>query len=75
MYMRFGSTASLGHSAMVNFIGSLPERTAWLDEPNLFFHDYGKEPRPGRKVGHCTVNEPTASRRDARLRRLLKKLA
>jgi 5-(carboxyamino)imidazole ribonucleotide synthase len=70
-----GSTAPLGHSAMVNFIGSLPERTAWLGEPNLFFHDYGKEPRPGRKVGHCSVNEPTASRRDARLRRLLKKLA
>jgi 5-(carboxyamino)imidazole ribonucleotide synthase len=69
-----GSTAPLGHSAMINFIGSLPERTAWLGEPNLFFHDYGKEPRPLRKVGHCTISEPTAARRDARLRRLLKKL-
>lgn len=69
-----GSTAPLGHSAMINFIGAVPQRTAWLREPNLFFHDYGKEPRPKRKVGHCTINEPTAARRDARLRRLLKKL-
>lgn len=69
-----GSTAPIGHSAMINFIGSVPERAAWLAEPNLFFHDYGKEPRPKRKVGHCTVNERTGARRDARLRGLLKKL-
>jgi len=67
-----GSTAALGHAAMINFIGSLPSRTRWLGERNLFFHDYGKEPRPGRKVGHCTVLEPSAARRDARLKRLLR---
>ncbi len=69
-----GSTAAVGHSAMVNFIGALPERTRCLREANLFFHDYGKEPRPRRKVGHCTINEPSAARRDAHLHRLLKKL-
>jgi 5-(carboxyamino)imidazole ribonucleotide synthase len=69
-----GSTAPIGHSAMINFIGSLPERTPWLNEPNLSFHDYGKEPRPNRKLGHATLNAPTASRRDAQLRRLLKKM-
>lgn len=69
-----GSTAPLGHSAMINFIGVLPEPAEWLREPNLFFHDYGKEPRPKRKVGHCTISEHTAARRDARLRKLLKKL-
>jgi 5-(carboxyamino)imidazole ribonucleotide synthase len=67
-----GSTAALGHAAMINFIGSLPSRVRWLGERNLFFHDYGKEPRPGRKVGHCTILEPSASRRDARLKRLLR---
>lgn len=67
-----GSTAALGHAAMINFIGSLPSRRRWLSERNLFFHDYGKEPRPGRKVGHCTVLEPSAARRDARLKRLLR---
>jgi 5-(carboxyamino)imidazole ribonucleotide synthase len=41
----------------------------------VHLHDYGKQPRPGRKVGHCTVVEPTAARRDARARRLAAKLA
>ncbi len=69
-----GSTAPVGHSAMINFIGSLPQRERWLSEPNLAFHDYGKEPRPRRKVGHCTIHETSAARRDSRLRRLLKLL-
>jgi 5-(carboxyamino)imidazole ribonucleotide synthase len=68
-----GSTEALGHAAMINFIGSLPPREQWLGERNLFFHDYGKEPRPQRKVGHCTILEQSAARRDARLKRLLKK--
>jgi 5-(carboxyamino)imidazole ribonucleotide synthase len=66
-----GSTEALGHAAMINFIGSVPPREKWLAERNLFFHDYGKEPRPGRKVGHCTILERSAARRDARLKRLL----
>ncbi len=69
-----GSTAPVGHSAMLNFIGALPPRERWLAEPNLAFHDYGKEPRPRRKVGHCTLHETSAARRDARLKRLLKLL-
>ena len=28
---------------------------ALLASPALHLHDYGKEPRPGRKLGHCTV--------------------
>ncbi len=67
-----GSTQPLGHSAMINFIGSLPPRERWLGERNLFFHDYGKEPRPGRKIGHCTLLEQSARRRDARLKGLLR---
>ena len=27
-------------------------------------HDYGKSPRPGRKLGHITVTAETASERD-----------
>jgi len=41
----------------------------------VHLHDYGKRARQGRKVGHCTVVEPTAARRDARARRLLEELA
>ena len=67
-----GNTEPLGHAAMINFVGKLPARERWLRERNLFFHDYGKEPRPGRKIGHCTILESSASRRDARLKRLLR---
>lgn len=67
-----GSTAATGHCAMLNFVGTLPDRKQWLNEPNLHFHDYGKEARPRRKLGHCTVVEPSAARRDQSLKRLLR---
>ena len=66
-----GSTAAIGHSTMVNGIGDLPERAAALAIPDAHYHDYGKAPRPGRKVGHITLwaNDPGAVR--AGLERLL----
>jgi 5-(carboxyamino)imidazole ribonucleotide synthase len=70
-----GATRPTGHSAMINLIGRIPARKGLLAEPGLHLHDYGKAPRPGRKVGHCTIVEPSAARRDARARRLLKELA
>ena len=70
-----GATRALGHSAMINLIGQMPARAALLALDGVHLHDYGKQPRPGRKVGHCTVVEPTPARRDARARRLLKDLA
>jgi 5-(carboxyamino)imidazole ribonucleotide synthase len=50
-----GSTAPRGASAMVNCIGTMPDRDAILALPGAHLHDYGKEPRPGRKLGHVTV--------------------
>jgi 5-(carboxyamino)imidazole ribonucleotide synthase len=50
-----GSTAPRGFSAMINLIGALPEHEAVLKHPHAHLHLYGKEPRPGRKVGHITV--------------------
>jgi len=50
-----GSTAARGASAMVNCIGGMPAREAVLAVPGAHFHDYGKAPRRGRKVGHVTV--------------------
>ncbi|MGH8148889.1 MAG: 5-(carboxyamino)imidazole ribonucleotide synthase [Steroidobacteraceae bacterium] len=70
-----GSTRARGHAAMVNLIGRLPPRAALLARPGLHLHEYGKEPRPGRKLGHCTLLAPTAQARDAQLRRLLAELA
>jgi len=50
-----GSTEATGHAAMVNFIGAMPQREKVLACPGVYLHDYGKSPRPGRKVGHATV--------------------
>jgi 5-(carboxyamino)imidazole ribonucleotide synthase len=70
-----GATRARGFSAMVNLIGRLPPRATLLALEGVHLHDYGKTPRPGRKVGHCTVVEPTPASRDARARQLLKDLA
>jgi 5-(carboxyamino)imidazole ribonucleotide synthase len=70
-----GSTRPLGFCAMVNLIGDIPPREGLLAREGLHLHDYGKQPRPGRKVGHCTLVEPTAERRDRRARGLLAELA
>jgi 5-(carboxyamino)imidazole ribonucleotide synthase len=53
--MPLGSTRALGHTAMINFLGKMPDRERLLAIEGLAFHDYGKEPRPGRKLGHCTI--------------------
>jgi 5-(carboxyamino)imidazole ribonucleotide synthase len=50
-----GSTRPLGHAAMINFLGCMPDRERLLEIEGLAFHDYGKEARPGRKLGHCTI--------------------
>jgi len=70
-----GSTAARGHAAMINLIGRMPRRAALLAHPGLHLHDYGKAPRAGRKLGHCTLLAESAAARDRRARRLLAELA
>jgi 5-(carboxyamino)imidazole ribonucleotide synthase len=70
-----GSTRPRGFSAMLNLIGTMPAREGLLAEGELHLHDYGKQPRPGRKLGHCTLVEGSAAARDRRARRLLAQLA
>jgi 5-(carboxyamino)imidazole ribonucleotide synthase len=67
-----GSTRALGHTAMINFLGTMPDRCALMAIDGLTFHDYGKQARPGRKVGHCTILKKYARERDLALRRALK---
>lgn len=59
-----GSTAMVGHAGMVNLIGTIPDAARQLEAGVL--HDYGKSPRPGRKLGHITVVAETRAERDAR---------
>ena len=61
-----GDTAARGHAAMINLIGEMPAAQRLLAEPGVHLHDYGKEPRHGRKLGHCTIMESSARRRDLR---------
>jgi len=49
-------------SVLVNLIGSLPRSQDVLGIPGAHLHLYGKEPRPGRKLGHVTLVEPTPER-------------
>ncbi len=50
-----GATEAIGHACMLNWIGALPDANAVLREPGGHWHDYGKESRDGRKVGHATL--------------------
>jgi 5-(carboxyamino)imidazole ribonucleotide synthase len=43
---------------MVNLIGAVPRVEDVLRVPGAHLHVYGKEPRPGRKLGHITVVGP-----------------
>ena len=68
-----GSTDPLGHAGMVNFVGVLPDTGSVLAVPGTHMHVYGKELRPGRKVGHATVragNEGALTQALVRLRAL-----
>jgi 5-(carboxyamino)imidazole ribonucleotide synthase len=67
-----GSTRPVGHSAMVNFIGTIPTAEQVLAIPGVHYHSYGKEPRPNRKLGHCTVVGSSPQVRDKALRQLLR---
>lgn len=53
-----GDTGARGVSAMFNWIGDLPDPTPVLQAVDAHWHDYGKQARPGRKVGHATVCAP-----------------
>jgi 5-(carboxyamino)imidazole ribonucleotide synthase len=65
-----GSTAAVGVNAMVNCVGALPDPSAVLAVPGAHLHDYGKAPRPGRKVGHVTVTAGDAEELRGRVARL-----
>lgn len=70
-----GSTEASGHAAMLNFVGSMPAPQQVLKIPGVHYHDYGKEPRPNRKLGHATLTATTAAARDRSLRQLLRACA
>ena len=63
-----GPTTNIGHAGMINLIGEIPDGAHEL--ANVALHDYGKAPRPGRKLGHITVVADSADERDARIEQI-----
>ena len=66
-----GDTAPRGHAAMVNIVGRWPDRAKLLALPGVHLHDYGKDERPGRKLGHLTLVDATAAGLERRLETVL----
>lgn len=60
-----GATDARGHAGMINLIGQIPE--AARNTGSGCLHDYGKTPRPGRKLGHITVSVDSAADRDRQM--------
>lgn len=52
-----GNTESIGQTKMFNIIGEIPDKVKLLQQKNLHLHDYGKQIKPGRKLGHITIVE------------------
>ncbi len=65
--MSLGSTETRGYSAMVNFIGELPDIDALLKIPDAHIHLYDKAARAGRKLGHVTIVASGEKTRDEKL--------
>jgi 5-(carboxyamino)imidazole ribonucleotide synthase len=53
-----GATEVRSPCVMVNLIGDVPALAELAALPGARLHVYGKEPRPGRKVGHVTLVDP-----------------
>lgn len=66
-----GDTDAVGEAAMANLIGEMPPARELLAIPGLHLHDYGKGPRPKRKLGHATLVARDAGRLAEPLARLL----
>jgi len=65
-----GSTATTGVSAMLNLIGEVPDAAEVLAILDAHLHLYGKSLRPGRKVGHVTLQSASFEELSRRLGQL-----
>ena len=72
--MPLGETTLLGAPGMLNIIGAMPQHSELLHNPSVNLHDYGKEARTNRKLGHLTIVAENAVSRDTQLKDLAKYL-
>lgn len=62
-----GSTAKLGESAMLNFIGEVPALQQVVAIQDCHVHHYGKAFKAGRKVGHATLRSANRATLDRQI--------
>jgi 5-(carboxyamino)imidazole ribonucleotide synthase len=62
-----GSTAKVGESAMLNFIGDVPPVEKVIAVGDCHLHHYGKAFKAGRKVGHATLRSADLATLKARI--------
>lgn len=65
-----GDPAAIGFAGMLNLIGAMPDMQSLPRQFPWFLHDYGKSPRPERKLGHITLLANDAATRDQRIARI-----
>ena len=70
-----GATCARGVSCMLNWLGELPDVRNVCAVPGAHWHDYGKTPREGRKVGHTTLRADTRHQLKQRVELLSKQLS
>jgi 5-(carboxyamino)imidazole ribonucleotide synthase len=58
--LALGSVVSRASAIMYNLVGTLPDEGEITDIPSSRLHLYHKAPRPGRKLGHVTLVNPTS---------------
>ncbi len=66
-----GATDALGHTAMLNMIGVIPDSSDVLVHNHAHLHLYDKVPRPGRKVGHINLLAQSKTVLEAEIKTLL----
>jgi len=62
--------SAIGHAAMVNLVGRVPDVKELLEVRGARVHLYGKEPRAGRKLGHVTIRAESERELEASLARV-----
>lgn len=68
---RVGATAAIYPAvAMINAISSETPAALAKSLPAAHYHSYGKEARPNRKLGHCTITAQSVAERDTLLKTL-----
>jgi len=65
-----GECDQTGPCVMFNWVGAMPDQAEALQIPGLHWHDYGKQARPGRKIGHATLTADDAEGLADRAQRL-----